>query len=562
MRFDARRRWKHSGPPALGLAVLFLLTGQDARSAEVAPLLPRVNGVIEQLKRDCRYDLETYCSTVTPGEGRLALCIMAHADKRSPACEIGLEQARREAEDMLSKAADACQGDIAKLCAGTEPGGGRIAQCLLDQQASLSQGCADVAHAVEMIVFPASSQPEVGVVETMAGPSGTEAPPASAEPKKPAAQEIIDALDAKVAAIIETGRQGCAKDLDTYCATVTPGEGRLAFCLIAHADKRSAECEGALLRARTEAENIINDIDRSIDACAPDIASHCSGTKPGDGRIAACLMGQRDSLSDNCGAIVDKLGKVIFPPANDGIADAPQTVPASEPVPAATAVAAVAKAPALQALEGKVQSIIEIGKAKCAADLERFCSTVTPGEGRLAMCLVAHADKRSPECETALADARAEAETLISEISRSIDACAPDIAALCAGTEPGEGRMAQCLADQRESLTEDCGAVLDRVGKIIFAPGNAAAAAAAPVLSPVEQPVAAPQDAAATTQEKQCQTVEATVTDLGQDGTSLEARKVLKLRARAFAAGRGLKDYTSGAGSVSCKPSATAVVPG
>ena len=124
--------------------------------------------------------------------------------------------------------------------------------------------------------------------------------------------DLIHALDAKVMGIVEKGKLGCAADLEAYCASVTPGEGRLAFCLTAHADKRSASCERALAVARSEAETLINELDQSIQACAPDIASLCSGTQPGEGRIAQCLLEQREKLGSSCGQVIDKLSRVIF----------------------------------------------------------------------------------------------------------------------------------------------------------------------------------------------------------------------------------------------------------
>ena len=443
---------------------------RPALSADIQTLRSDVKKIVQDLVDGCRNDFKSYCSSVTTGDGRLAFCLTAHADKRSSQCESALSNARREAEALLKSHAQSCQSDIASLCSGTVPGEGRIAKCLLDQRSSLSQTCGEVAEAVEDIIFPPSNPS----VEAATAPAASEVNQTSEPSAAPSADEIIGALDAKVASIIEGGKQGCAADLEQHCATVTPGEGRLALCLIAHADKRTASCERALAEARTEAETLINEIDKSIQACAPDIASLCSGTQSGDGRIAQCLMEQRGSLNASCGQVLDKLSRVIFPPANEA-ARAPAALEANQ-------TAEVSAAPSAEeiigALDAKVASIIEGGKQGCAADLEKHCATVTPGEGRLALCLIAHADKRTASCERALAVARTEAETLINEIDKSIQACAPDIASLCSGTQPGDGRIAQCLMEQRGSLSASCGQVLDKLSKVIFPPANEAAAAA------------------------------------------------------------------------------------
>ena len=138
-------------PPALG--------------ADVDPLRAGVPQIVENLTNGCRGDFQSYCSSVTPGEGRLAFCLVAHADKRSPQCDSALSGARREAEDLMKQYVESCEADIAFLCSGTKPGDGRIAQCLLDHRSSLSQTCGEVADIVETIIFPASNAEVAATVE-------------------------------------------------------------------------------------------------------------------------------------------------------------------------------------------------------------------------------------------------------------------------------------------------------------------------------------------------------------------------------------------------------------
>jgi hypothetical protein len=44
---------------------------------------------------------------------------------------------------MQMKAQRACRGDYSQLCAGTQPGGGRIIACLKSHADKLSQPCKD-----------------------------------------------------------------------------------------------------------------------------------------------------------------------------------------------------------------------------------------------------------------------------------------------------------------------------------------------------------------------------------------------------------------------------------
>ncbi len=48
-------------------------------------ILERLTAGIQKLEAACGEDIKKYCSTVTPGEGRIVHCMQAHEDKISPA---------------------------------------------------------------------------------------------------------------------------------------------------------------------------------------------------------------------------------------------------------------------------------------------------------------------------------------------------------------------------------------------------------------------------------------------------------------------------------------------
>ena len=50
----------------------------------------RVAGAMGRIEAACSQELRNFCSTVTPGEGRLLLCMQAHEDKLSAQCELAL----------------------------------------------------------------------------------------------------------------------------------------------------------------------------------------------------------------------------------------------------------------------------------------------------------------------------------------------------------------------------------------------------------------------------------------------------------------------------------------
>lgn len=92
---------------------------------------------------------------MTLGRGRLLSCLYAHEDKLSAHCintlYDGLAMLER-AVDSISYWVTQCDQDIDKYCAATEMGQGRIARCLLDNEASLSERCTSAIDEVGVTV--------------------------------------------------------------------------------------------------------------------------------------------------------------------------------------------------------------------------------------------------------------------------------------------------------------------------------------------------------------------------------------------------------------------------
>ena len=136
---------------SLTKGAVFLLLGFTLSSAVYAQtnattaILQKVTAFIQKLENSCGEEIKKYCSTVTPGEGRILHCMQAHEDKIRPECAFDLREAELDiqtATDQLQQAASACREDIDRLCANTQPGQGRIATCLAAQESSVSQTCA------------------------------------------------------------------------------------------------------------------------------------------------------------------------------------------------------------------------------------------------------------------------------------------------------------------------------------------------------------------------------------------------------------------------------------
>jgi hypothetical protein len=92
----------------------------------------------------------------------------------------------------------------------------------------------------------------------------------------------------------------------------------------------------------------------------------------------------------------------------------------------------------------------------CQPEIETYCSQVTPGEGRLLACFVAHEDKLSGACSWALYEATAALEEFVVAIAHVASECHDDLFEFCGDVQVGEGRVGVCLLEHEEEVTAAC----------------------------------------------------------------------------------------------------------
>jgi Cysteine rich repeat len=85
----------------------------------------------------CKADVQKFCKDVQPGGGQVAKCLAQHDADLSAPCKEGIAKMRERMKVVTA----ACQTDMQQLCKGVEPGGGRIAHCLKQNDSKLSQAC-------------------------------------------------------------------------------------------------------------------------------------------------------------------------------------------------------------------------------------------------------------------------------------------------------------------------------------------------------------------------------------------------------------------------------------
>ena len=100
----------------------------------------------------------------------------------------------------------------------------------------------------------------------------------------------------------------------------------------------------------------------------------------------------------------------------------------------------------------------------CKVELEKYCSLVTPGDGRLLSCLFAHQDKLSNRCEYALYDGAVQLERAVAALTYVANECRKDFDKFCSGVAPGEGRLKECIDKNIEDVSDRCKSAMKDVG--------------------------------------------------------------------------------------------------
>ena len=100
----------------------------------------------------------------------------------------------------------------------------------------------------------------------------------------------------------------------------------------------------------------------------------------------------------------------------------------------------------------------------CKVELEKYCSLVTPGDGRLLGCLFAYQDKLSNKCEYALYDAAAQLERAVAAMTYLVAECDNDLEKFCSAVHPGDGRLKECIDKNIAKVSDRCKSAMKDVG--------------------------------------------------------------------------------------------------
>ena len=107
----------------------------------------------ESIFDTCSVDLETYCSDVAPGNGRLYSCLYSREDKLNDSCDEALSDIADQMDlffDVVRYATQECGADIVDHCQDVDAGDGRIYTCLKAMTGELTESCEAVMTQFEL----------------------------------------------------------------------------------------------------------------------------------------------------------------------------------------------------------------------------------------------------------------------------------------------------------------------------------------------------------------------------------------------------------------------------
>ena len=299
----------------------------------------------------------------------------------------------------------ACRSDFLAHCAGVQPGGKEALECLLQNDAQLSQSCKSAVSTVAHKSEPASKEP----------PATT--PAAAMNAPTPAPAQTQDDQ-------IKTIRQACTlDDFMAHCSWISPSSPEVMLCLKANAAGLSPSCRAAVASlsgnppAETEHKEQITTQPRKSEpahatapisppasaphkptaeqkkairaACRADFMSHCSGVQPGGTKALSCLQRHAGQLSAPCRTALTVAEKASgSPPAQPVESATPSTVAPLTPMPTLRPRRAIA--------------ILRL----CGEETRLLCGGIPTGGGRVISCLAENASRLSPVCYRALAAVR------------------------------------------------------------------------------------------------------------------------------------------------------------
>jgi hypothetical protein len=129
--------------------------------------------------------------------------------------------------------------------------------------------------------------------------------------------------------------------------------------------------------------------------------------------------------------------------------------------------AAHSESDVVKAVQDRVTAGIAKLETACSEDIKKYCSNVTPGEGRVLHCMQAYEDKISPKCGYAEQEAALNLQMAVDRLKEAVVACNDEIVKFCSKVQPGQGRVAQCLIANKASASAQCAGAIQQLQTVV-----------------------------------------------------------------------------------------------
>jgi hypothetical protein len=181
--------------------------GDRNAQADQPDFRSRIASAIQSVANACADDIDDFCGRVTPGAGRLAMCMRAHEDQLSRGCQATLNRVSSGIQRSAAHITQMCWNEVQSLCGEAD----RVGQCVAQKKASLSPPCETIVTIL--------GQRAQGRVEDLMAQVGM---PVYSSDDKALGQvaQVIKGPDGKVQSIkVDIGRM---LGLGTKVVTITP----------------------------------------------------------------------------------------------------------------------------------------------------------------------------------------------------------------------------------------------------------------------------------------------------------------------------------------------------
>jgi len=180
----------------LALAALLLFACSERLYAQTIGYSEAVN----QLAVSCGKDIDKFCKKTNLGGGRVQQCLQQNQASVSSQCKIAvtaLGALLRKRAVARASVVRICDADIRRVCAGVQPGDGNLMECFYKAKRNISAKCqqavADAGYEVSLAAGAATDQIHLGSKDIVSSLQGVEtsAPSISAASLRQLAAQAI-----------------------------------------------------------------------------------------------------------------------------------------------------------------------------------------------------------------------------------------------------------------------------------------------------------------------------------------------------------------------------------